>query len=117
MNRIQTLSVLMLALFAVTSHAASPQKAGTDGSWTFAVSGDSRNCGNIVMPAIAAGARHDERQLLLASGQTCEQILTRSTKTTRPRKRFGGYPYPTSISDYLHTAWSRFQPASSGAVR
>jgi hypothetical protein len=29
------------------------------GSWKFAVSGDSRNCGDIVMPAIAAGVLHD----------------------------------------------------------
>ncbi len=27
--------------------------------WTFAVSGDSRNCGDIVMPAISAGVRND----------------------------------------------------------
>ena len=27
--------------------------------WTFAVSGDSRNCGNVVMPAIAEGAKND----------------------------------------------------------
>ncbi|HUB81050.1 MAG TPA: hypothetical protein VMB03_19735 [Bryobacteraceae bacterium] len=27
--------------------------------WKFAVSGDSRNCGDLVMPAIAAGVRHD----------------------------------------------------------
>jgi hypothetical protein len=33
--------------------------AQTDaGVWKFAVSGDSRNCGDIVMPAIAAGVRH-----------------------------------------------------------
>lgn len=32
-----------------------PAPAGD--SWTFAVSGDSRNCGNVVMPSIAAGAR------------------------------------------------------------
>ena len=29
-------------------------------SWTFAVSGDSRNCGDVVMPAIAAGTHHDQ---------------------------------------------------------
>ncbi|HXH49929.1 MAG TPA: metallophosphoesterase [Terriglobia bacterium] len=28
-----------------------------DETWTFAVSGDSRNCGDVVMPAIAAGAQ------------------------------------------------------------
>src|SRR5713226_9696900 len=27
-----------------------------DGSWKFAVSGDSRNCGDVVMPGIAASA-------------------------------------------------------------
>jgi Calcineurin-like phosphoesterase len=31
-----------------------PQQS-TDGTWSFAVSGDSRNCGDVVMPAIAAG--------------------------------------------------------------
>jgi hypothetical protein len=38
-----------------------PTKAGSSEpvAWTFAVSGDSRNCGNVIMPAIAAGARKD----------------------------------------------------------
>jgi hypothetical protein len=35
------------------AHAAPPRPA----AWTFAVSGDSRNCGDVVMPSIAAGAR------------------------------------------------------------
>lgn len=33
--------------------------ASADASWRFAVSGDSRNCGDVVMPAIARGARKD----------------------------------------------------------
>lgn len=32
-------------------------------NWSFAVSGDSRNCGDIVMPGIAAGVRADNAQL------------------------------------------------------
>jgi hypothetical protein len=32
---------------------------GSAGSWKFAVSGDSRNCGDVVMPAIAAGVARD----------------------------------------------------------
>ncbi len=32
----------------------------TDGSWSFAVSGDSRNCGDVVMPSIAAKVRADK---------------------------------------------------------
>ena len=35
------------------------EKHNPDGSWKFAVSGDSRNCGDIVMPAIAQGVRRD----------------------------------------------------------
>jgi hypothetical protein len=39
---------------------AAPLAAQTPGAtWKFAVSGDSRNCGDIVMPAIAAGVLHD----------------------------------------------------------
>jgi len=47
------LSALLLPL------AAQPPAGGT---WKFAVSGDSRNCGDIVMPAIASGvlAAHAE---------------------------------------------------------
>src|ERR1019366_5494300 len=33
--------------------------ASAQTSWRFAVSGDSRNCGDVVMPAIARGARKD----------------------------------------------------------
>lgn len=42
----------MFVLLSVSAFAQSNNK-----TWTFAVSGDSRNCGDIVMPAIAAGAK------------------------------------------------------------
>ena len=44
----------LILLFALLPAAAEAQQP-----WTFAVSGDSRNCGDVVMPAIAAGAHHD----------------------------------------------------------
>jgi hypothetical protein len=47
MSKELTLTLLLLANFPVFA-----QKT----PWNFAVSGDSRNCGNVVMPAIAAGA-------------------------------------------------------------
>jgi len=34
-------------------------------TWRFAVSGDSRNCGDIVMPAIAAGVKADHSPSIL----------------------------------------------------
>lgn len=43
---------LLLLLLSVPASAAAP-------AWRFAVSGDSRNCGDVVMPAIAKGARKD----------------------------------------------------------
>ncbi len=57
-----SLALLTLAAFALPpggAQAAAGQPAS--GSWTFAVSGDSRNCGDFVMPAIAAKvkAEHD----------------------------------------------------------
>ncbi len=48
---------LFLVLFAAASVAA--QETAASESWKFAVSGDSRNCGDIVMPAIAQGVRRD----------------------------------------------------------
>ena len=44
-------ALLASAAMAQTSH---PQQKSSD--WNFAVSGDSRNCGNVVVPSIAAGA-------------------------------------------------------------
>lgn len=43
-----------LAQTAVKASSSTPQQTSVSG-WTFAVSGDSRNCGDVVMPAIAAG--------------------------------------------------------------
>jgi calcineurin-like phosphoesterase family protein len=44
-------------LYAVTCAGAGPSVASDPaGSWRFVVSGDSRNCGDVVMPSIAAAA-------------------------------------------------------------
>jgi hypothetical protein len=48
---------LTLALIAVSSPALFQAQASSDSAWNFAVSGDSRNCGNVIMPSIAAGAK------------------------------------------------------------
>jgi hypothetical protein len=46
-----TLPILMLSAWAYAASSDDPAK-----TWYFAVSGDSRNCGDVVMPAIAADA-------------------------------------------------------------
>ncbi len=59
--------LIVIALLAATIFAAGPfffshvsavraQEQSPSAPWNFAVSGDSRNCGDVVMPAIAAGA-------------------------------------------------------------
>ena len=55
-NLVSTIS--MLVLLCVTP-AAVAQTQDSAASWKFAVSGDSRNCGDVVMPAIAAAVRQD----------------------------------------------------------
>lgn len=49
----------LLAIAGVVATLPGTLNAQSSGSWHFGVSGDSRNCGDIVMPAIAAGARAD----------------------------------------------------------
>lgn len=51
--KIEPLSSLLLATKSVTPSKFVPPK---EGAWRFIVSGDSRNCGDVVMPAIAAQA-------------------------------------------------------------
>ena len=73
-------------------------------TWTFAVSGDSRNCGDVVMPAIAADAlKHNvafywhlgDLRAIYGPDQDYVQDATRSGK-------------PADLSDYLNHAWDDF---------
>lgn len=102
----KSLPFLALSLFALSSNAASIGKGMTDGSWTFAVSGDSRNCGNIVMPAIAAGARRDGARFYWHLGDL--RAIYKVDEDYVAEQRFKNYDYLPSISDYLQTAWSDF---------
>ena len=49
----------LLLVLCMTAALRAQQQSDSVGSWKFAVSGDSRNCGDIVMPAIAQRVRHD----------------------------------------------------------
>jgi hypothetical protein len=64
-------AALLFALFAsnLLAGQAQPAQSRSDSpetpeavSWKFAVSGDSRNCGDVVMPAIAAGVKESGAQ-------------------------------------------------------
>src|SRR5258707_8385047 len=47
---------VLTALLASTALAQTARRQQNTPDWHFAVSGDSRNCGDVVMPSIAAGA-------------------------------------------------------------
>jgi hypothetical protein len=59
-SRVPLVALVALASFLATgsktpSQTPAQSSNSADGTWYFAVSGDSRNCGDVVMPAIAAG--------------------------------------------------------------
>jgi hypothetical protein len=49
-------SAALMALLVCTAFIPIAAQQKSNDAWTFAVSGDSRNCGDVVMPSIAADA-------------------------------------------------------------
>jgi hypothetical protein len=97
-NRIPAVFVLILLFAAGPLHAQ--KKHNSRGSWKFAVSGDSRNCGDIVMPAIARQVRSDGVAFYWHLG---DYRLTSNFDEDYRRI----YPNAT-IDDYLANAWPDF---------
>src|SRR5262249_39224514 len=52
-------SGLLAILLVLVCGISFAQRKAPPGAWTFAVSGDSRNCGDVIMPAIAEGVKKD----------------------------------------------------------
>ena len=88
-------SIFCVASFfaALPAHAQQP--------WTFAVSGDSRNCGNLVMPAIAAAAHHDQAAFYWHLGD-----FRAIYDFDQDYKQLSAAP--TLIIDYEANAWDDF---------
>jgi hypothetical protein len=80
-------------------------------AWRFAVSGDSRNCGNVVIPSIAAGARADHAAFFWHLGDLrAIYDFDEDFRALHPN---------ANIADYLNTAWldvERNQIESFGAL-
>ncbi|HKD13993.1 MAG TPA: hypothetical protein VKE71_05535, partial [Candidatus Angelobacter sp.] len=70
-------------------------------NWTFAVSGDSRNCGNVVMPAIAAGAERDHAAFYWHLGDLRAIFAPDEDYLHEPEHR----GHPVDKSQYLNDAW------------
>jgi hypothetical protein len=72
--------------------------------WNFTVSGDSRNCGNVVMPAIAAGAKQDQAAFYWHLGDLRAIYGPDEDYKAEPEHR----GQPVSMESYLKDAWPDF---------
>lgn len=92
-------------VLAILISAAAPKLPGqgknsADGTWKFAVSGDSRNCGDITMPAIAAGVFKDGAAFYWHLGDfRALGNFDEDYRRTHPK---------ASISKYYKDAWPDF---------
>ena len=78
-------------------------------AWKFAISGDSRNCGDIVMPAIAAGVRSDGAEFYWHLGDyRAMSNFDEDYRRTHP---------DASISQVLQGRVARLHPAPACALR
>jgi hypothetical protein len=95
-------SAIAACLSAATAAEAPTANAGDDATpWHFAVSGDSRNCGAVVMPSIAAEAR--------AGGAAFYWHLGDIRAIYDFDEDFHALRPKASIAEYLTSAWQQFQ--------
>jgi hypothetical protein len=94
------IGVLLCTLFA---HLESLSAQAAD-TWSFAVSGDSRNCGDIVMPGIAAGVRTDGARFYWHLGDFRATYDFDQDMLAAPEYR----DKHLAIADYLRIEWQDF---------
>jgi len=84
-------------------HPAGAQ-AAAGSAWSFAVSGDSRNCGDVVMPAIAAGAKAKGAEFYWHLGDFRAIYAFDEDMQHEPEH----LRQPLNVSGYLSSAWDDF---------
>jgi hypothetical protein len=99
-----TFAVAVLGLLIAFDFPSVAAEAGS--TWTFALSGDSRNCGDIVMPAIAADAAKNSARFYWHLGDMRAMYDFDADMTKRPDRVAGGKSL--SIADYQNAAWQDF---------
>ena len=102
---------IAIGLFSVIFVAGCAQQqavlpASTSAPWTFAISGDSRNCGNVVMPAIAADARRHDAAFYWHLGDL--RAIYKVDEDYAVERRFKSFSPAPSLNDYQFSAWQDF---------
>jgi hypothetical protein len=101
LTRGSVIALLLAVLWTVTTPALA-QRA--DQPWKFAVSGDSRNCGDVVMPAIAATAIANQAAFYWHLGD-----LRYAQDFDEDMQHLPAYKsQPMSIVQYMAAAWPDF---------
>ncbi len=88
---------------AVANTPAQAAKANAP-TWTFAVSGDSRNCGDVVMPAIAQGVKQSGAAFYWHLGDL--RWITDVDQDIRHQPEY--VSKPLTKAEYLDMAWNDF---------
>jgi hypothetical protein len=96
-----TVLVFAIAALAAVSRPGAPDAA--DATWTFAVSGDSRNCGDFVMPAIAARVKADNDAFYWHLGD-----FRWMSSEDEDMQAMGTPGVPMSKAEYQQRAWDDF---------
>ena len=99
------LSIALLVTACAGPRVNPTGPSGADGIWTFAVSGDSRNCGNLVMPAIAADVQANGARFYWHLGDL-RRISGVDEDFARERRFAAAAP---TRREYIDTAWSDFR--------
>lgn len=91
---------LLLLTLCLAGPLRAQEKRDPGGSWKFAVSGDSRNCGDVAMPAIAQGVRRDGASFYWHLGDyRAIYDFDEDYRRINPN---------ATIDDYLANAWPDF---------
>src|SRR5580700_9511133 len=119
-SKVPFVALLALASLLATgsktpSQTSAQSSNSSDGAWYFAVSGDSRNCGDVVMPAIAAGVIQSGANFYWHLGDFRAIFEFDEDMQHQPEH----VTSPLDIIDYELTAWDDFirnQLAPFGAL-
>ncbi len=113
MSRSKARACLVISLFLLLARVA----GGAKGGWYFAVSGDSRDCGDLVMPKIAAdiaAQRQTPAEFYWHLGDLramyridCDLLKRKYPQAACPAQPGSG-PRPSDFNEYLKDAWDDF---------